>query len=123
MLKTPIVVVCPTGKNRSLFLKEHLSTKGYNAHAIGINDTYIDVARKIRKAKVVICVHSSLEEELLEKFNLSDKVFIKLEVDDKPGADTVPQKKFTGEKWVEFQNEYVYPELKRQIKKYLPLPV
>lgn len=119
MLNTNIVVVCTTGKNRSRYLKEYLETKGILAHAVGVNSKNADVKRKINNAKVVVSVHPDIEEVLEERYTLEHQKLIKLEVDDHPSTDAVPTKRITGEKWVEFQKEYVYPELERQIKKHL----
>jgi len=123
MLKVQITIVCPTGKNRSRFLKEHLKEEGYLAYAVGLNDKSADASRKIKKARVVISVDPSVQEQLKEQFDLSDKSLICLDVDDTPNIGVSEQKKLTGEQWLEFQHEHVYPTLRKQMKKHLPLLV
>jgi predicted protein tyrosine phosphatase len=117
-----ILVLCAHGKNRSRYLAEYLSQKGYDAEAAGVDQVdKEDVVRKINAADVVVSVNRSVRERLFKNFDLTGKRHIELEVEDRPEYVLSKHKILSGEDWIAFQEEYVYPELKRQMDKYLPL--
>ncbi|MFH1253410.1 MAG: M23 family metallopeptidase [Candidatus Uhrbacteria bacterium] len=107
-----ILVVCNYGKNRSKFLAEYLSRKGYETDFGGLQENLLQA--KINWAEVVISVHEEIKKELLVNFDLTGKCLIELNTDDRPAE------KLDGAEWTDFQNNLVYPKLIEQVDKYLP---
>jgi len=117
-----ILIMCTHGENRSRYLAEYLKRKGYDADYAGVNQSNErELTRKIAGADIVITVHESVRDRLFERFNLTGKRHIELEVEDRPERVLPECKQLSGEDWTAFQEAYVYPELKRQMHGYLPL--
>lgn len=116
--KPKITIVCTHGRNLSRYLKSHLQEKGISSYAVGMFFENQGTVQKIKNAHTVICVHPDIKKAVEAAIDLSEKQVICLDIDETPsGAETA--KAITGEVWLEYQREYVYPELERQIKKYL----
>lgn len=118
ILETEIVILCPHGRHRSRYLKEHLETLGYKTHALGVNHKSDNLRRKIKAARVIISVHPDVEARLREDHEVEGKRIVSLDVDDQPAAGS---RAVTGEEWIAYQKEVVYPALEKSIKKHLPL--
>lgn len=119
-----VLVVCNWGKNRSRYLADYLASKGYDTRTGGLSDR-TEIENRLTQdlvdwADVIVIVQKYLEEKLLGNYNVDNKRTIVLEVDDKTG-DNIFRPTLDGDAWLEYQNKFVYPELKTQIDKYLPL--
>lgn len=112
-----VLVICNHGKNRSTYLAEYLRNKGYSVITAGaLNDG--NLGEKIQASDTIIIVHSSVWENLKD-LDLSQKRVIELDVEDRP--EKILGIELDGDPWDEFQKEYVYPELEKQMDKLLPL--
>ncbi|MBT3230389.1 hypothetical protein HN358_01205 [Candidatus Uhrbacteria bacterium] len=118
MINTKITIVCTHGRNLSKYLKEHLMEKGIKSHAVGLYFKNLATIQKIKNAKTIICVHPEIQKEVEAEFDLTKKYVICLNVSDCPN-ESGTSKNLTGDVWLEYQKEYVYPALESQIKKYL----
>ena len=117
MKNAKITIICTHGRNLSKYLKEHLLEKGIESHAVGLYFKNLATIQKIKNAKIIICVHPEIKKEVEDTFDLSKKQVICLNVSDAP--ESAASKSLTGDMWLEYQREYVYPALESQIKKYL----
>ncbi|MFA6422471.1 MAG: helix-turn-helix domain-containing protein [Candidatus Buchananbacteria bacterium] len=108
-----VLAICHHGKNRSKYLAKYLSEKGYNTEYAGTHANIENMLtqEKIDKADIIIFVQKILQ--LDNNLDFNNKRIIALEVDDRT-AD------LDGDAWIDYQNKFVYPELKKQIDKYLP---
>lgn len=102
----------------SRHLKEHLKSKGILSHAVGLHFKNLATVEKIKHAQTIICVHPEIKKAVEDQFDVSDKKVICLKVTDTPDTSEAA-KRLTGELWSAYQQDYVYPELERQIKKHL----
>lgn len=114
-----VLIVCSNGRNRSRHLKEHLRDQGIASFAMGMNNKNRDAKRRVENAKFIICVHPEVEEVFRENHKIKEQVVICLDVDEQPTSAETAGKRVTGEEWTQYQEEYVYPELEKQIKKYI----
>ena len=114
-----VLVVCNHGKNRSVYLRDYLRSKGYEADAYSVKTE--DIAEQVTKHDVVVSVHPDILKKLEAVSNLSDKRVISLDIEDRPGEVLEKKGELDGDAWIEFQNEYVYPKLIEQMNKHLPL--
>ena len=108
-----ILVLCAHGKNRSRYLAEYLSTKGYTADYAGVesSDTRT-VQKKIDDADILITVHPLVKEGLFEYFYVDkQKRLIDLSTEDRPEHVLPDNQPHTSS---------IYPQLKKQIDAYLP---
>lgn len=119
-----ILIVCNWGKNRSRYLADYLVSKGYNTKTGGLSDKTEPENRLTQEsvdwADRIIVAHKDLEEKLLKNYNIGNKITVVLDVNDKT-SDNVFKPNLDGDDWLDYQNKFVYPELQRQINKYLPL--
>jgi len=118
-VKKKVLCVCHYGKNRSTFLAEFLTKKGYDTKFGGISGKEGNLIKQkdVDWADVIVVVRDVLKGMFLEKFSVGDQKVIALEVIDNPkslkcNSDFV---------WAEYQELHTYPELKKQIKEFLPL--
>lgn len=116
-----ILVVCTHGKNRSKYLAEYLIQKGYDADYAGVEQSdQKELSKKFDAANIIVTVHGSVRERLLQNFNIRGKRHIDLEAEDRPEFVMPERQQLSGNDWIAFQNNFVYPKLKEQIDKYLP---
>lgn len=117
-----ILCVCLKGENRSSYLSYYLKRKGYDTEFGGVHD---EAKKRITQAdidaaEVIVVAREYLRKMLEEKFNVKNKKIITLEVSDSPpelGAEAV---KINERSKIEFQNRYVRPKLRSQLKKLMP---
>lgn len=116
-----ILTVCHFGKNRSKYLAEYLREKGYGSDFKGVGDVSQNpvTQKEIDWADVLVFVKPEIQAEFFRKFDKpKNKKVICLDVEDR--TSVLCPKPLRGESWIDFQRNCVYPELKRQIDKYLP---
>ena len=117
-----ILVLCAYGRNRSRYVANYLSEKGYVTNYDGVlNDESDIVQKKINEADVIVTVNKDVRDLLAGKFNCGGKRIIEIDVDDRPEVVLSTGKQLSGDDWYRFQEEYVYPKLIEQIDKFLPL--
>lgn len=117
MLDTNITIVGTHGRNTSQYLKDYLKNKGIESHAVGGLQKSTNTRRKIEGAKIVIFINEEIHAFVTENVCVEEKHVIMLDVYDVPESGF--PKPLTGESWKEYQDNFVYPELERQIKKHL----
>lgn len=117
-----ILVLCAHGKNRSRYLAEYLSSKGYTTDYAGVESSDArTVQKKIDEADILITVHPLVKEGLFEYFYVGEhKRLIELNIEDRPEQVLSEHQSLDGEAWTQFQHSSVYPRLKEQIDAYLP---
>lgn len=118
-----ILVVCYFGKNRSKYLANYLEKKGYTVKFGGIvEETNNRITQgSVDSANVIIFVETRVEKSFLKRYKLGQQRAIVLDVDDRVEILAPDKKEVTPEEWAQLQEKMVYPELERQIEKYLPL--
>lgn len=112
-----ILIICNHGKNRSKYLAEYLSKKGYVTEYAGSLLDLTCLEKKITDADIIVTVHQSVIENL-KNIDLKNKRIINLDVEDRP--EVVLGKQLDGDEWLDFQKKHVYPALTKEIDKYLP---
>lgn len=113
-----ITIVGTHGRNLSVYLKEHLEKKGIKSHAVGVYNRNTATIRRINNARTIICVNKEVYQVTEDSFDLADKKIICLDVSDSPQVKGT-SKHLTGELWREYQENEVYPQLEKQIKKHI----
>lgn len=117
-----VLCVCRQGQNRSKYLAEYLGAKGYvtkfgGSSATGANPV---TQAQVDWADLIITVRDPIKQELIGRFPTKKRI-IGLNVYDAPeryGAKAVEMKLAHP---YEYQERYVYSELRKQVDKYLPL--
>jgi hypothetical protein len=109
--------------NRSRYLAEVLVERGYkDVEFVGIKDAdQRKIQSAINRAHVIIVVSHQIGDALRAQYQVKDKRIIELEVEDRPEVVLPAQTSLEGDEWLAFQRGYVYPELKKQLEKHLPL--
>ncbi|MEM3122332.1 MAG: hypothetical protein QXH60_02740 [Candidatus Pacearchaeota archaeon] len=111
--------------NRSKYLAEYLEKRGYETKYGGINFFAPNPLNKFVFKWADIVVFSRKKHYLIAKIkylkDLRGKKIIILDVIDNPAKLSKINKKFTSLSYYEFQRNWTYPELRRQIKEYMPL--
>ena len=113
-----LLTICSFGKNRSVYLKEHLKTLGYDVESAGLSDD--DLKEKVEQSDILIIVHPDIPKQLQEKVDLTDKRVVVLGVEDRPEYVLPEKKPLDGKSWMRFQQTQVYPKLIEQLRTYLP---
>ena len=117
-----ILILCAHGKNRSRYLAEYLATKGFETDFDGVkNESKEAVQAKIAWADTVIAVTREIHETALADFDFIGKKVFSLDVDDRSETCFLSLPILTGDEWVEFQHQHVYPKLTEQVNKILNL--
>ena len=116
-----ILVICSWGRNRSKYLAGYLEHKGYSTRYRGANHKTDNQVNEddIMWSEIIITVHSKVYKMLKERNYRITSPIIELDVDDRY-KEYFEGKEFTEEEWFGYQKNYVYPELEKQISKYLP---
>jgi predicted protein tyrosine phosphatase len=117
-----ILVLCSYGQNRSRYLAGYLSTKGHETEFDGVkNEDKGAVQEKIAWSDAVIAVTREIREKAQADFDLTGKKVFALDVDDRPQKIFLSLPILTGDEWVEFQEQHVYPKLIEQANQILNL--
>jgi predicted protein tyrosine phosphatase len=116
-----ILIVCTQGQNRSKYLAEYLRKKGYNTDYGGIAENGFNPLsqEKVDWADVIVTVREHIKDKFLDKFEPKGKKVIHLEVPDNPKRFSKEAQVLAAKSWFEFQEKYVYSELRKQIEKHL----
>lgn len=118
-----ILIFCHFGQNRSRYLAEYLVGLGYTDVVFaGIKDPDQEkIQKEIDRANVIVTVSQHVHDELCERYHLHDQRMIGLQVEDRPEMILPDHRHLEGDEWLVFQQEYVYPALKAQLDRHLPL--
>jgi len=118
-----VLIVCNWGKNRSGYLAGYLKQKGYSVQNGGIyKESNNPVSSEmVDWSEVIIFVQPQIKEDFKKLFKISGQKIVILDVEDRTSILVPNNHEMTSEEWTKFQQEKVYPELKKQIEKYLPL--
>ena len=120
-----VLCICALGKNRSKYLSEYLSRKGYETRYGGVNcwkkkGCNPINSKDVKWAEVIIIVRKKLEKKFDAKYTTRKKTII-LEVTDSKKIAARKNKKWLKKDYKTFKKEYVEPRLRRGIRPYLPL--
>jgi len=121
-LKTKILIICPWGRNRSRHLASYLEQKGYETKFGGVLPEGENLVTQdmVDWSQVIIFVTPETQESFIKLFFISHQKVITLNVEDRLKILAPNKPNPTAEEWTQIQEEKVYPELERQIDKYLP---
>ncbi len=116
-----LLIVCTQGQNRSKYLAEYLQSKGYNTDYGGVNPEGVNplTQEKVDWADIIITVREHIKYKFLDRFEPKGKKVIHLEVIDNPKKFPEKAQKLAEKSWIDFQEKYVYSELRKQIEKHL----
>lgn len=117
-----ILIVCNWGKNRSSYLAQYLKQKGYAVKYGGIfkeSDNPI-TQDKVNWSDVLIFVQPQTKEDFEKQFKITEQKIAILDVEDRISVLAPEKENISPEEWTQIQQERVYPELEKQIDKYLP---
>ena len=114
-------MVCTQGQNRSKYLAEYLKSKGYATDYGGVKPDGINplTQKKVDWADIIVTVREHIKDKLLDHFESNGKEVICLEVIDNPKRFSKEAQKLAETSWIDFQEKYVYSELRKQIEPYL----
>lgn len=94
-----ILTVCYFGQTRSVFLRDYLREKGYEAQAIGVSAGSAELKRAISAADLIVCVHPDVEKQLRGLTNVEGEKIITLDVAD--------ESKYSRDALIEQMNRYL----------------
>ncbi len=116
-----ILIVCTQGQNRSKYLAEYLKKKGYSADYGGIKpDGFNPLSQeKVDWADIIVTVREHIKDKFLDRFEIEGKEVIHLEVLDNPKRFSKEAQELAKRSWDDFQEKYVYSELRKQIEGHL----
>ena len=111
------------GMNRSKYLADFLMEKGYDTDCAGILiETKNSVTQKrVDDSDVLIFVLPRVQEKFLQHFRIEKQKIITLNVEDRLDILCPEKPNFTPVEAKEAYERLVYPKLRRQIAKYIPL--
>ena len=112
-----ILLVCNQGQNRSKYLAQYLGKKGYDTDYGGIDPQGYNPLRQeqIDNADIIIAVRKHIRVKLTERYNTRGKRLYNIEVKDNPIRYPIEAQRKAELSWTGFQEEYVYPELRKQV--------
>jgi len=122
-LKTKILIICSHGINRSKYLASYLMRKGYSTRFGGIKDEAENPLKKedIDWADIIIFAQKKHINYFKEKYpNIKKKMLI-LGVSDCPETIARDFPDFKWNKKDNFNKVWTHPQLRKSIKKHLPL--
>ena len=116
-----ILIVCSQGQNRSKYLAKYLESKGHKAKFGGVKPDAKNPAsqEQVDWADVIVAVRGHIKETFLSRFDAKGKKVIELEVIDNPKRFPQNAQKLAKVSWFDFQEKYVYSELRKQIDTHL----
>jgi predicted protein tyrosine phosphatase len=112
-----ILIVCSQGQNRSRYLAGYLKGKGFDTDYGGVDpEGYNPLTQEqVDQSDIIIAVRAHIKDSLIERFDIKGKKVIALEVLDNPKRFSTEAQEIAKKSWHEFQEKYVYSELRRQI--------
>jgi ubiquinone/menaquinone biosynthesis C-methylase UbiE/galactitol-specific phosphotransferase system IIB component len=118
-----ILIVCTEGQNRSKYLAKYLQSKGHNTDYGGVKPDGANplLQEKVDWADIIVTVREHIKYKFLDRFEPKDKKIIHLEVIDNPKRFSKEAQELAEKSWIDFQEKYVYSELRKQIEKYLSI--
>jgi len=126
--KLKVLCVCTKGLNRSKYLAEYLREKGYDTKYRGVGPCRIDPEPKnpvkkedIEWADIIITARKKHKPILNNNFGVRDKRIICLDITDSRKAMGEIYPEFKNIEQNEFNKKWTYPQLRKEIEKYLPL--
>jgi len=117
-----ILIICDWGKNRSKYLADYLKQKGYETKFGGVYPQSPNPVTQdtVDWSHVIIFVKPEIEKYFFQHFVTNNQKIITLDVEDRMEILAPDKQNLTAEEWTEIQQKQVYPELERQVEKYLP---
>jgi len=117
-----ILLICNWGRNRSKYLASYLEQKGYEVKFAGISPESDNLVTQemVNWSQVIIFIKPEIKEYFSQHFLVSNQQLITLDAEDRLEILAPDKPNPTAEEWTQIQKEKVYPELERQIEKYLP---
>jgi predicted protein tyrosine phosphatase len=129
-MKAKVLCVCTMGQNRSKYVSEYLSKLGYETRYGGVGPCKYDPepvnplkSQDIDWADVVIVMREKHIKQLKEIYGVNDKRIINLEVSDSQRLASEKDEKYSEMTREEFNKSWTYPQLEKELEKYLPLEV
>ncbi len=121
--KKRVLCVCSQGVNRSKYLAEYLREKGYSTRYGGIVFFALNKLKKsdVDWADIIIFMRKHHKLLFNLKFSKKGKKIISLEIIDNPAKFFFEYPEIVNMDYWEIQKKITYPEIRRQIDKYLPL--
>lgn len=126
--KLKVLCVCTMGLNRSKYLAEYLREKGYDTRYGEIGPCRIDPESKnpvkkedIEWADIIITARKKHRPILNNNFGVKDKKIICLDLTDSRKAMGEIYPEFKNIEQDEFNQKWIYPQLRKEIERYLPL--
>lgn len=126
--KLKVLCVCTMGLNRSKYLAEYLKDKGYDTRYGGIGPCRIDPEPKnplkkedVEWADIIITARKKHKPILDKDFGVKNKRIICLDVTDSRKSMSKIYPEFKNIEHDEFNQKWTYPQLRKEIGRYLPL--
>ncbi len=126
--KLKVLCVCTMGLNRSKYLADYLKGKGYEARYGGVGPCRIDPFPKnpikqedVEWADIIITARKKHKPILIKSYNAKNKKIIVLDITDSRKAMAEIYPEFKKIEHSDFNKKWTYPQLRKAIKKYLPL--
>ncbi len=115
------------GRNRSKYLAEYLKEKGYATRYGGVGPCLIDPepTKPVNEedfdwADLIITARKKHKPILVEKYNINENKIICLDVTDSKKFMSKIYPEFENMERKEFNEKWTYPQLRKEIEKYLP---
>jgi len=117
------MAICYMGMNRSKYLADFLTEKGFIATCAGILPETKNLAtqERVNDSDVLIFVLPRIQEKFLQRFTVGEQKIITLNVEDCLDILCPEKSDHTPEEIKEVYERLVYPELIKQITEYIPL--
>lgn len=116
-----ILVICYMGRNRSKYLADYLTDKGFVADCAGIlqETKNLVTQEKVDQSEILIFVMPRIQEKFLRQFNICKQKIITLDVEDRLDILCPEKDSHTPDEAKEVYETKVYPELRKQIAEYI----
>jgi predicted protein tyrosine phosphatase len=116
-----VLIVCTQGQNRSKYLAKYLRKKGYTTDYGGVDcEGFNPLSQeKVDWADIIVAVRERIKNKLIDRFDIKGQRVINLEVIDNPKRFDEKAQELALKSWFDFQEKYVYSELRKQIEEYL----
>ncbi|MFH0891279.1 MAG: hypothetical protein V1867_00695 [Candidatus Falkowbacteria bacterium] len=116
-----ILVICYMGRNRSKYLADYLTGKGFIADCAGISPETKNLATqdKIDQSDILIFVMPRIKEKFLRLYKIHKQEIITLDVEDRLDILCPEKDSHSPSEAREVYEEKVYPELIKQITEHM----